>query len=591
MLGNRLVIGLDYGTTHTGVAFCETSDNSVLEKHIEVIMNWPGPSRAATKEKVPSEIAYTREGTEWGLSIPAGEPRHMWTKLDLDRTNHRTQVGEAARILNEMTLNGSCPAKQPVDIVADFLRKVKDHLIVNLDDQFGPKLWRTLPITLVVTVPAVWSDAAKSRTMEAVSKGGFNAVEFPQVKRVVTTTEPEAAAIYTMKSFDGSVQKDRFAIGDGFVVCDMGGGTVDLISYRVADLEPTALEEATIGNGDQCGSSFVDQAFVRFLERRLGPDDFQKLAGCRSEDVSRTSLPPKLSQMVRRFALDVKGLFTGNEVHFFLGLPYLLRNCENKKGISDGELIITPDDMRQMFDSALRRTYELLLDQIQQAQCNGVRLKYVFMVGGFSESSYVFSEIKTFVESYGLEVIRPAFPWSAVVRGAAAKGIEGDGRPRIRNRKCRRSYGTNCVTPFVAGKHRVVDKFKCEFKGIFYAHHQMKWLVNKGQDLSTTSECHHKLGFVQWFWPSKKRIVYMDLLATDADKAPHRSKHEAVYKVATLEANLETVPEWLFLVRHNPSGALYYEIEFDVEIAVQSALEFSMSINGKKYGSVTAKYT
>lgn len=36
---------------------------------------------------------------------------------------------------------------------------------------------------------------------------------------------------------------------------------------------------------------------------------------------------------------------------------------------------------------------------------------------------------------------------------------------------------------------------------------------------------------------------------------------------------------------------MYYELEFDVEICIQSALEFSMSVNGKKYGSVTAKYT
>jgi len=35
---------------------------------------------------------------------------------------------------------------------------------------------------------------------------------------------------------------------------------------------------------------------------------------------------------------------------------------------------------------------------------------------------------------------------------------------------------------------------------------------------------------------------------------------------------------------------MYFSLSFDVQIAVQSALEFSLTVNGAKYGSVTAKY-
>lgn len=60
----------------------------------------------------------------------------------------------------------------------------------------------------------------------------------------------------------------------------MGGGTVDLISYRIASLKPTVIEEATVGGGDQCGGAFVDRAFLKILELRLGGEDFVRLAGC-----------------------------------------------------------------------------------------------------------------------------------------------------------------------------------------------------------------------------------------------------------------------------------------------------------------------
>jgi molecular chaperone DnaK (HSP70) len=265
----------------------------------------------------------------------------MWTKLELDPAIQRTQYGEAGKILQEQTTSAGT-SKPAVDVVADFLRKVKEHLIQTLDTQFGPKLWRTLPITLVVTVPAVWSDAAKDRTMRAVDKGGFNTSELPQLKRVVTITEPEAAAIHTIKSFSGSVQDEQFAVGDGLIVCDMGGGTVDLISYRVADLDPTTLEEATIGNGDQCGGSFVDRAFIRFLESRLGHEDFVKIAGTRSEDIKRTSMPLKLGTLVQNFVAGQKTVFSGKEA-YVIALPHPLSRCEDDeaRGIFEGEITIT----------------------------------------------------------------------------------------------------------------------------------------------------------------------------------------------------------------------------------------------------------
>lgn len=310
-----------------------------MGKDIEVIKDWPSRhTKIGTKEKVPSEIAVL-DHSHWGALIAANEQRHMWTKLELEGS----QTGEAAMILQELSLTARGPARQPVNIVAYFLMNVKDHLIKNLDMRYGPDLWRTLPITLVVTVPAVWSDAAKDRTIQAIRKAGFNESKFPKLEKTMITTEPEAAAVYTIQSLRGSVQDEQFAIGDGFIVCDMGGGTVDLISYRVAGLEPTILEEATVGIGAQCGGSFVDRGFLRWLERRLGIDDFVKIAGSSSENIPRTLLSPKLSRMVQDFVLEAKSGFFGTETNF-LRLPKPLNSIDDDevKGIVDGEIVITP---------------------------------------------------------------------------------------------------------------------------------------------------------------------------------------------------------------------------------------------------------
>lgn len=38
-------------------------------------------------------------------------------------------------------------------------------------------------------------------------------------------------------------------IGDAFILCDAGGGTVDLISYEITKIEPLELRELVKGTG------------------------------------------------------------------------------------------------------------------------------------------------------------------------------------------------------------------------------------------------------------------------------------------------------------------------------------------------------
>ncbi|KAH7408805.1 Hsp70 family protein [Phaeosphaeria sp. MPI-PUGE-AT-0046c] len=602
MKRNRLVIGLDYGTTYTGkcvrkpgVSYCETSDTGLDEKSIKVVNNWPSRhTKIGTKEKVPSEIAYPLEGTQWGSLIPPNVPRYMWTKLELDRP----QTGEAAEVLKEQQVSARNLDKRPVDIIADFLRYVKDHLLNTLDEAYRREVWSTLPITLVVTVPAVWSDAAKDRTLQAVRQAGFDNRCLPSLSNTLLATEPEAAAIYTLKSLRGTTQDHQLAVGDGFIVCDMGGGTVDLISYRVAELRPTVVEEATIGTGHQCGGSFIDRAFLKWLEDRIGAAHFLKIAECRSEDLPRTLITSKLGRMVQDFTLEVKTGFSGNETNFLrLPPPLCAIEDDTARGISDGEILITPADMIEMFEFPVRQTCDLIDGQIKQARkANKANPKFVFLVGGFSESPYMYNKIKEFVEAKGLKTIRPAYAWSAVVRGAAARALEGDGRPPIRNRKCRRHYGTACTRPFISGTHREADSFICPFSGLKRADKQLSWHLMKGQDLSTSKLPHASLSMFISFWPHEKRIVKLSLWATDMDRVPNRRNNVScallldVYEVAQLCVDLTNVPNHKFKVRQNSASQAYHEVDFQVEFSATSSLEYAVSVGGTRYGSVSARY-
>ncbi|KAM3507970.1 hypothetical protein MY10362_001473 [Beauveria mimosiformis] len=98
------------------------------------------------------------------------------------------------------------------------------------------------------SVPAVWSDAAKNATLEAAKAAG--------ISPVTLIKEPEAAALYSIRQLDVFL-----APGDIIVICDAGGGTVDLISYEIEKVSPTLeLREIVPGTGTARGFGNRDSA-------------------------------------------------------------------------------------------------------------------------------------------------------------------------------------------------------------------------------------------------------------------------------------------------------------------------------------------
>src|SRR5436305_12934502 len=103
----------------------------------------------------------------------------------------------------------SYPAKDPVDIVAEYLTYVREHLMENLVQDYSAHYISTVPIDIVFTVPAVsgssppgigsylilalkvWSDLAKNRTFRAISKAGFDESNFKRLRKVIMVSEPE----------------------------------------------------------------------------------------------------------------------------------------------------------------------------------------------------------------------------------------------------------------------------------------------------------------------------------------------------------------------------------------------------------------
>lgn len=189
---------------------------------VEIIKSWPG-GNGITSDKVPTEIAYelpadappgTAPTAKWGFQFHPDELRLRCIKLFLDRSQKLpfyVSPLETAAQLKRFN-------KTVVDAVSDYLTQIYAHTMDTLTRRYGESFMASTKVEFVLTCPAVWSDAAKNTTLQAAERAGMGARS--QIQMI---SEPEAAAVYTLKA----IQPNHLKVGDNFIVCDGGGGTVE----------------------------------------------------------------------------------------------------------------------------------------------------------------------------------------------------------------------------------------------------------------------------------------------------------------------------------------------------------------------------
>jgi molecular chaperone DnaK (HSP70) len=118
------------------------------------------------------------------------------------------------------------------------------------------------------TVPAIWSDQAKSATLTAAANAGFGCGSNDRISLI---PEPEAAGVATLKGLSEETSIASTSPGDGILICDCGGGTVDITSYKVLQVSPKLeFEELVEGIGGKCGSTYIDREFHRWMSATFG---------------------------------------------------------------------------------------------------------------------------------------------------------------------------------------------------------------------------------------------------------------------------------------------------------------------------------
>ncbi|OTA32665.1 hypothetical protein BTJ68_07728 [Hortaea werneckii EXF-2000] len=286
------------------------------------------------------------------------------------------------------------------------------------------------------------------------SKGGMhNAVKQSGIAKDATflkfASEPEAAAIYGLKS---RVKKGEVDEGDCVIVCDAGGGTVDVVSYQIRSLDPLSVDQVVTAQGGFCGSAFINVEFETQLSSFLG-SAFAKLS-------------PKQLRLIRDdFEYRIKREYRpGCERAFSIPVSGIQDDCKGR--IKNGE--IQPNDaiLEASFESIMSQVLGLVDEQKEGLEAKGLdgRLKGVLLVGGFGGSRFLHERIKQEYqrtkESASGVAIGAGLPWS---KGAVeCEALSTSDHAIVHSRLSSYNYGVEI---------RQGSKLK------------VQWLIRKGQIL------------------------------------------------------------------------------------------------------------
>lgn len=306
------------------------------------------------------------------------------------------------------------PHATPESALVDYLRALLNHITEIIKHKVGTA-FASMKFTYVITVPAIWSDLAKRTTLECAEKAGMDASQI--------ISEPEAAAIHTLKASNPHGMK----VNDTIIVCDAGGGTVDLITYTILEFQPSLrLKEEAPGNGALCGGTYLNRKFEEFVRKRLESCD-----GWGNDTMDHA---------MQRFETIVKRQFAGDpKESFAFPVPGIADN--ESLGVRRGCLHVSGDEINKLCLSVLEKVADLVKHQMDISRR---KVKSIFLVGGFGQSPLLRLYLQKNLPS-DIQILAPVDGWTAVVRGALSKAIAtiSSSAPQIAvdSRVARKSYG------------------------------------------------------------------------------------------------------------------------------------------------------
>ena len=430
---------------------------------------------------MPTTLAYVNgpdKEPAWGFAIPPeADPQTLrWLKLLLEPDFSWSASSLAKELVDPIPTNRLLEdlGLSPLEAATTFLRLFWQHVEQQIIREHSEQTYKLAEKHVVLTVPAVWSDAAKQNTFNMAEGAGLGRKDL----NLSTVAEPEAAAIAVLRNRS---RAETLEEGDCFIVVDAGGGTVDLTSYMMRKKYPLTLTEATVGNGDVCGAVFLEANFRKLLRTYLGDQVYDNLD------------PECEARIIRDFEHGIRRLYDGEgprEYNIIMpGVPE--GTCSQ---IRSGLLRLSTEELQPVFIPIVQKIERLIRKQLSLLQAQDMWPKAIVLVGGLGTNKYLAKFLKELYydipegdDQLPIEILQPEISWESVSTGAVRSELlrtQPSVGPPVDRRIARYNLGLNTRQKWIDGHFNEAQKRFDEEHG-YVAVDCPIWFLHKGDQLVT----------------------------------------------------------------------------------------------------------
>jgi molecular chaperone DnaK (HSP70) len=235
---------------YSGVSWVRNIVREDGRPDIKTVQDWPQDSSLMLK--VPSIVAYQNSDIQrfiWGFEAKADayeQDKLQWLKLAIEVPGHHKEADILRQVCLDVTNKLKPLDKTLEQAVSDYLREVWQSSLDYIRNKLPEGELDRLEIRPIITVPHIWSDGAKSKTLKAFADAGVPVASAASDGIQQMVHEPCAAALAVIhdknmetsikacnvKDMNVRIMRDSMQTliaqqaGDVIVICDAGGGTI-----------------------------------------------------------------------------------------------------------------------------------------------------------------------------------------------------------------------------------------------------------------------------------------------------------------------------------------------------------------------------
>ncbi|BGP43264.1 hypothetical protein JCM10449v2_007292 [Rhodotorula kratochvilovae] len=576
----KLSVGIDFGTTFSGVAY---GSNRNASGQIRQILSWPGSYE--TYRKVPTCIAYyqptpTSEAVivAWGIEAKAMTLREGFFKVEWFKLFLDPQVLREGRLAASARLPDLPYGKQPIDVVTDYLSCLWTYAKERITEEIG-SVADLEAADVILTVPAAW-DAAGCQMMRtaAINAGMVQSARGGDRnwrERLRIITEPEAAAIHA--STLSNLLNLRAS--QSFIICDAGGGTVDTAAYKlIGQLSNLEIAEMCARTGANAGSLFIDLRFEALVKSLL-----------RSHPVHLDEA--SLLAFRHAFAECDKLLFStaDDDTHFRFNCFNIEDSHDPECGLEFGELVIPGSVIRRdVFEPVVQQVIDLI--EIQLAKVPGQQVQALILVGGFAASEYLCSRVQ---ETFGARIpviAKPRDTDVATLQGAARYGLGLiGGKATVSSVISPRSYIMKCKLPATEeDRYQRPGFIVRNDAGIEVCENRLSYLVAKGAVLRKGQRLRSR--YCKFSGSPQDSVFTAVLYVCDSDCIYRYTDEGPIEELCRWSVDLSPLPAFQLAAQAAAGGSFW--VEFDLGLVMDSAeiIGVLLTDEGEEVGRATFEY-